>query len=97
MEVVGDNLFHLEGALEKLSYGGRKTNRRTLRYRGMVRYQVEHVFDLTDAISRQDVEKALGVLEKVMESKTFAFRRMRRHQVGDPIPLLLSMMAVNIG
>jgi len=49
---------------------------------------------LTDAIGHQNLEKALGILEKAMESKAILFRKEEEgSKVGDPIPLLLSMMA----
>ena len=96
VEVVGDNLFHLESALEKafLMVGERRTVELS-DIEGMVAdIKLSTVFDLTDAISRQDVEKALGVLEKVMGSKALSFKKNEEaSKVGDPIPLLLNMMA----
>jgi len=96
MEVVGDNLFHLESALEKayLIVGEKRTVELS-DIEGMVAdIKLSTVFDLTDAISRQDVEKALGILGKVMDSKALSFRKHEEaSKVGDPIPLLLSMMA----
>jgi DNA polymerase III delta subunit len=56
--------------------------------------KVSTVFDLTDAIGHQDLEKALGILAKAMESKTIVFKKdEQRPKAGDPIPLLLNMMA----
>jgi len=81
VEVVGDNLFHLESALEKafLTVGERRTIELS-DIEGMVAdIKLSTIFDLTDAISRQDVEKALGVLEKVMGSKALSLEKMRRH------------------
>ena len=96
VEVVGDNLFHLESALEKafLTVGERRTVELS-DIEGMVAdIKLSTIFDLTDAISRQDVEKALGVLQKVMGSKALSFRKNEEaSKVGDPIPLLLNMMA----
>jgi DNA polymerase-3 subunit delta len=52
------------------------------------------VFELTDAIGRQDVAKALGILEKMMSSKAVSFRREEgASKMDDPVPILLSMMA----
>ena len=96
VEVVGDNLFHLESALEKafLTVGERRTVELSDIEGRVADIKLSTVFDLTDAISRQDVEKALGVLEKVMGSKTLSFKKDEEaSKVGDPIPLLLSMMA----
>jgi DNA polymerase-3 subunit delta len=96
VEMVGDNLFHLESALEKafLMAGERRTVELS-DIDGMVAdIKLSTVFDLTDAISRQDVEKALGVLDKVMGSKALSFRKNEEAtKMGDPIPLLLNMMA----
>jgi len=96
VEVVGDNLFHLESALEKafLTVGERRTVELS-DIEGMVAdIKLSTIFDLTDAISRQDVEKGLGVLQKVMGSKALSFRKNEEaSKVGDPIPLLLNMMA----
>jgi len=96
VEVVGDNLFHLESALEKASLMvGEKRTVELSDIEGMVAdIKLSTVFDLTDAISRQDVEKALGVLEKVMGSKALFFKKDEEaSKVSDPIPPLLSMMA----
>jgi hypothetical protein len=55
---------------------------------------VSTVFDLTDAIGHQNLEKALGILEKAMESKAVSFRKEEEgSKVGDPVPVLLSMIA----
>ena len=96
VEAVGDNLFQLESALEKayLIVGERRTVELSDIEGRVADIKLSTVFDLTDAISRQDVEKALGVLEKVMGSKTLSFKKDEEaSKVGDPIPLLLSMMA----
>ncbi len=96
VEVVGDHLHDLDNALEKvfLSVGGKGTIELSDLEKITTEVKVSTVFDLTDAIGRRDLEKALGILEKAMESKAVVFRKEEQgSKVGDPIPLLLSMMA----
>ena len=96
VDVVGDQLFHLESALEKASLMvGEKKTVELSDIEGLVsEVKVSTVFDLTDAIGRQDVEKAITILDKALESKAIPFRKEDEpSKMGDPIPLLLSMMA----
>ena len=96
VEVVGDHLYDLDGALEKvfLSVGEKQTVEVSDIEEITSEVKVSTVFDLTDAIGRQDLEKALGILEKAMESKAVFFRKEEEgSKFGDPIPVLLSMMA----
>jgi DNA polymerase-3 subunit delta len=96
VEVVGDHLHDLDNTLEKifLSVGAK----------GMIRLsdleeissdiKVSTIFDLTEAIGHQNLEKALGILGKAMASKAVVFRKEEQgSKVSDPVPLLLSMMA----
>jgi DNA polymerase-3 subunit delta len=97
VEVVGDHLHDLENALEKgfLSVGAKKTVDLP-DVEGVVSdVRVSTVFDLTDAIGQQNLEKALGILERAMESRTIPFRKEEEssRRMDDPVPLLLSMMA----
>jgi DNA polymerase-3 subunit delta len=96
IEVTGDHLHDLDNVLEKvvLSVGDKKVA--TLSdVEGIASdVKISTVFDLTDAIGRQNLEKALGILEKAMESKSVSFKKEEEgSKVGDPVPLLLSMMA----
>jgi DNA polymerase-3 subunit delta len=96
LEVVGDNLYHLENALEKafLSAGTRATVELSDLEGTVADVKMSTVFELTEAIGRQDVAKALGILEKVMRSKAVSFRREEgASKMDDPVPVLLSMMA----
>jgi DNA polymerase III subunit delta len=96
VEVVGDHLYDLDSALEKafLSVGGKGTIELSDLEEITSEVKVSTVFDLTDAIGHQNLEKALGILGKAMESKAVVFRKEEKgSKVGDPIPLLLSMMA----
>jgi DNA polymerase-3 subunit delta len=96
VEVVGDHLHDLDNALEKvfLSVGEKRTIELSDMEEITTEVKINTVFDLTDAIGRQNLEKALGILEKAMESKAIVFRKEEEgSKFGDPIPFLLSMMA----
>jgi DNA polymerase III subunit delta len=96
VEVVGDHLYDLDNALEKvfLSVGAKGTIELSDLEEMTSDVKVSTVFDLTDAIGHQNLEKALGILGKAMESKVVVFKKEeQRSKAGDPVPLLLSMMA----
>jgi DNA polymerase-3 subunit delta len=96
VEVVGDHLYDLDNALEKvfLSVGEKRSIELSDMEEITSEVKVSTVFDLTDAIGHQNLEKALGILEKAMESKAILFRKEEEgSKFGDPIPFLLSMMA----
>ncbi len=97
VEVVGDHLHDLENALEKafLSVGQKKAVDLSDVEGLASEVKVSTVFDLMDAIGHQNLEKALGILEKAMESRTIPFRKEEESskRMDDPVPLLLSMMA----
>ncbi len=97
VEVVGDHLHDLDNALEKafLSVGEKRTIELS-DVEGMAsEVKISTVFDLMDAIGHQNLEKALGILEKAMESKTISFKKDEEtsKKMDDPVPLLLNMMA----
>ena len=96
VEVVGDHLQNLENALEEafLATGEKRTVGLT-DVEGIVSdVKVSTIFDLTDAIGRQDLERALLILDKVLGSKILPFRKEEEpSKIDDPVPLLLSMMA----
>jgi DNA polymerase-3 subunit delta len=96
VEVVGDHLYDLDNTLEKvfLSVGAKGTIELSDLEEITSDIKVSTVFDLTDAIGHQNLEKALGILGKAMESKAVVFKKEERgSKAGDPVPLLLSMMA----
>jgi len=96
IEVTGDHLHDLDNALEKvvLSVGDKKAIRLSDVEGIASDVKVSTIFDLTDAIGHQNLEKALGILEKAMESKSVSFKKEEGgSKTGDPVPLLLSMMA----
>jgi DNA polymerase-3 subunit delta len=97
VEVVGDHLHDLENALEKsYLYSGKRQTIELSDVEGIASdVKISTVFDLTDAIGHRNIEKALGILEKAMESKAISFRKEEEasKKMDDPVPLLLSMMA----
>ena len=97
IEVVGDHLRSLENSLEEafLSTGEKRTINLSDVEGFASDVKVRTIFDLTDAIGRQDLEKALAILEKVRDSKTVSFKKEEEtsKKMDDPTPLLLSMMA----
>ena len=96
VEVVGDHLHDLDNVLEKvfLSVGEKGTIGLSDLEEISSEVKVSTVFDLTDAIGHHNLEKALGILGKAMESKAIAFKKEEQgSKVGDPVPLLLSMVA----
>jgi DNA polymerase-3 subunit delta len=97
VEVVGDHLHDLDNTLEKACLSvGEKLTIELSDVEGIASgVKVSTVFDLMDAIGHQNLEKALGILEKAMESKTVSFKKEEEtsKKMDDPTPLLLSMMA----
>jgi len=96
VEVVGDHLHDLENTLERvfLSVGEKRTIGLSDVEAVAANVRVSTVFDLTDAIGHQNLEKAFRILEKALESKAIPFRKDEEaSRMNEPIPLLLGMMA----
>ncbi len=96
MEFVGDQLQALDNALEKIFLSvGEKSTIELSDVEGIVsEVKVSTIFELTDAIGQKNLEKALGILRKALESKTIPFKKDEEtSRYDDPAPLLLSMMA----
>jgi len=96
VEVVGDHLYDLDNALEKafLTVGAKQKIELTDVEEITTEIKISTVFDLTDAIGHQNLEKALGILEKALESKAVFFKKEEKEsKLDDPIPLLLHMVA----
>jgi DNA polymerase-3 subunit delta len=97
VEVVGDHLYDLENVLEKVFLGvGEKRTIELSDVEGIAsEVKPSTVYDLTDAIGHQNLEKALKILEKALESKVVSFKKEEEasKKMDDPVPLLLSMMA----
>jgi DNA polymerase-3 subunit delta len=95
VEIVGDHLYDIDNALEKvfLSVGEKRRIELSDVEEITSDVKISTVFDLTDAIGHQNLEKALGILGKAMESGTISFKKEQDPSKMDPVPLLLSMMA----
>jgi DNA polymerase-3 subunit delta len=97
VEVVGDHLHDLDNALEKAFLSvGEKQMIDLSDVEGIAsEVKISTVFDLMDAIGHQNLEKALGILQKAMESKTISFKKEEEisKKMDDPFPLLLNMIA----
>jgi DNA polymerase-3 subunit delta len=97
VEVIGDHLYDLENGLEKIFLSvGAKKRVELIDVEGITsEVKVNTVFDLTNAIGQRNLEKALGILEKAMESRAIPFKKEGEvsKKRDDPAPLLLSMMA----
>jgi len=95
IEIVGDHLYDIDNAMEKVFLSvGEKQNIKLSDLEEMISdVKISTVFDLTDAIGHQNLEKALIILEKAMESGTISFKKEEEPSKKDPVPLLLSMMA----
>ncbi len=98
IELSGDHLFDLDQELEKvlLSIGEKKQIDPSDIEAITSEVKINTVFDLTEAIGQQDLEKALKILGKSLESKSIPFRKdeeepKRRDEMISL--LLLSMMA----
>jgi DNA polymerase III subunit delta len=96
VEAVGDHLQDLDNSLETifLSSGDKRTIRLPDIEGILSDVKVSTIFELTDAIGQQNLEKALAILGKALGSKTLTFRKDEEaSKYDDPSPLLLSMMA----
>ena len=96
VEIIGDHLQHLDNTLERVSLAaGESGTIRLSDLEGIISdVKVSTLFELTDAIGQQNLEKALGILGKVLGSKVLLFKKEEEaSKYDDPIPLLLSMMA----
>jgi DNA polymerase-3 subunit delta len=95
VEVVGDHLYDLDNALEKvfLSVGVKQKIELPDVEEITSDVKISTVFDLTDAIGHRNLEKALGILGKAMESGRISFKKEEESPKKDPVPILLNMMA----
>ncbi|NWG04684.1 MAG: DNA polymerase III subunit delta [Syntrophaceae bacterium] len=95
IETSGDHLYDIDNALEKvcLSVGEKKRIELSDVEAMSSDVKISTVFDLTDAIGHQNLEKALGILEKALESGTISFKKEEEFTKGDPIPILVNMIA----
>lgn len=77
IELSGDHLFDLDQELEKvlLSIGEKKQIDLSDIEEITSEVKISTVFDLTEAIGQRDLEKALKIIEKSLESKSIPFRK----------------------
>jgi len=99
VEIVGDRLYDLDNALEKvfLSVGGERRIELADVEEITSEVKLSTIYELTDAIGRQNLEKALGILEGAIESNIISFKRdedpQKKKDQKDVVPLILDMMA----
>lgn len=99
IEVVGDHLHDLENTLEKILLSVRVKKMIELSDVEEITSEVKlsTIYDLTDAIGHQNLEKALGILERAIESNIISFKRdedpQKKKDQKDVVPLILDMMA----
>jgi DNA polymerase-3 subunit delta len=99
IEVVGDHLHDLENALEKILLNAREKKMIELSDVEEITSEVKlsTIYDLTDAIGHQNLEKALGILGGAIESNIIPFKRdedpQKKKDHRDVVPLILDMMA----
>ena len=96
IEVIGDHLRDLDNSLETilLSTGDQRMIGLVDIEGALSDVKVSTIFELTDAIGQQNLEKALAILGKALGSKTLTFKKDEEaSKYDDPSPLLLNMMA----
>jgi len=97
LEVLGDHLQDLDNGLEKiyLAVGDRKNIELSDVEEITAEIKTSTVFDLTDAIGKQNLEKALTILGKALESKALPFKKEEpvSRRKDDLVPLLVGMMS----
>jgi DNA polymerase-3 subunit delta len=99
VEIVGDHLYDVENALEKvfLSVGEKRSIELTDVEEVTSEVKLSTIYELTDAIGHQNLEKALGILERAIESNSISFKRdedpQKKKDQKDVVPLILDMMA----
>ena len=97
VDVQGDHLQDMENTLEKIFLSvGEKKRIELSDVEGIAsEVKISTVYDLMDAIGRQNLEKALEILDKTIESKTISFKKEEEtsKKMDDPVPLLISMIS----
>lgn len=97
VERVGDHLQDLDQALEKVFLSVREKEKVELSDVEEIGsdVRVSTIYELTEAIGEQDLQKALTILEKAIEQKGLPFRKEEplQKRMDDPLPFLLDMMA----
>lgn len=77
IEVIGDHLQDLDNALETifLSTGDQRTIGLADIEGVLSDVKLSTIYELTDAIGQQHLEKALGILKKVLDSNVISFKK----------------------
>jgi len=91
VEVVGDHLYDLDNALEKafLTVGAKRKIELADVEEVTTEVKISTVFDLTDAIGHQNLEKALGILDKALGSKAVFLKKKSKVEVCRSHPFSL--------
>jgi len=96
VDVVGDHLQDLDNVLERVFLASEKKDTIELSdVEGLLSdVKSSTIYELSDAIGKQNLEKALGLLRNMLATKVLIFRREQEgSKQRDPTPLLLSTMA----
>ncbi len=95
-DLVGNNLQDIENVLEKVFLSSVNKKRIEMSdLEGIVSdIKVNTIFDLMEAIGRKDLDNALKILDKALESRSISFKKEGgAKRFDDPSPLILDMMA----
>jgi DNA polymerase-3 subunit delta len=96
-ELVGDRLQDLDNVLERIFLSTwNKKNIQLQDIEGVLPdVKLSTVFELADAIGQQNIEKALGILKKVLESNVISFRKEEasKYSESEVYGILLGNMA----
>ena len=97
-EAVGENLQSVENILERASLAAGENPAVGLsdieEMFSDSDAKMSTVFELTEAIGHRNVDKALGILGRVLGSKAILFKKEEAvSKMEDPVPLLLTLMA----
>lgn len=95
-DLVGNNLQDIENVLEKvfLASGNKKRIYLTDAEGIVSDIKLNTIFDLIEAIGRKDLDNALKILNKELESKSIFFKKEEgAKKFDDPSPVILELMA----
>lgn len=95
LETLGNDLQTLETILERivLGVGEKKTIGLSDVTEVVSEVNLSTVFELTEAVAEQNLDKGLALLGKALRSKSVPFRRDEESaRIEDPVPLLLNLI-----
>jgi DNA polymerase III subunit delta len=97
MEVIGDHLQDLDNSLETIFLStGDKRSIPLLDIEGIFSdVKMNTIFELTDAIGQQNLEKAFGILRKILDSNVISFKKEEasKYKESELYSILLANMA----